>query len=381
MVLIDLATMATHRLIDENPGPPGVNRYSRQAAQTVVDSLARGSVFTNADLHLKALQVTGGTLIDGIYACQLSEDQSLLFTANRGQNHLTVYDYPSLELRTPRVDAGAPGVRRSSGLVVGPTTGVPPLLPGQPGARARDTADVERSSLGTTKGHRMNAASETLGNAVDDAVDTAGESVRSIVDLTRKAVDTQIRLSQQYLDVLQKVWSRDADATAAGQAFLESTQREGSTYLSGLTELGVAYSSGVLQLGDAMTSSVLGDVSKAASSSRPRSSSSSRPGTGTTAKTATRKSTSRKTATKKTTGTTRPRRPPDLSLDPPSHWGPAVGRPGPQEPDGGTRAPTAAGRHRRAARTATRRPPGGPSRTCSRGHGRGGRRTSSTGRW
>ena len=83
----------------------------------------------------------------------------------------------------------------------------------------------------------MNAASDTLGNAVDDAVDTAGESVRSIVDLTRKAVDTQIRLSQQYLDVLQKVWSRDADATAAGQAFLESTQREGGTYLSGLTEL------------------------------------------------------------------------------------------------------------------------------------------------
>ena len=100
VVLVDLATMATHRLIEENPGLSGVSRYSRQAAQTVVDSLARGSVFTNADLHLKALQVTGGTLIDGIYACQLSEDQSLLFTANRGQNHLTVYDYPSLELRT-----------------------------------------------------------------------------------------------------------------------------------------------------------------------------------------------------------------------------------------------------------------------------------------
>jgi hypothetical protein len=37
--------------------------------------------------------------MDGIYACQLSADQSLLFTANRGRNHITVYDYPSLALR------------------------------------------------------------------------------------------------------------------------------------------------------------------------------------------------------------------------------------------------------------------------------------------
>lgn len=99
VVLIDLTSMATHRLIDENPGLLGLNQYPRQAAQTVVDSLARGSVFTNANLHLAALQVSGGALTDGIYACQLSKDQTLLFTANRGQNHITVYDYPSLELR------------------------------------------------------------------------------------------------------------------------------------------------------------------------------------------------------------------------------------------------------------------------------------------
>ena len=40
------------------------------------------------------------TLLDSVYACQLSQDQSLLFTANRGLNHITVYDYPSNELRT-----------------------------------------------------------------------------------------------------------------------------------------------------------------------------------------------------------------------------------------------------------------------------------------
>ena len=27
------------------------------------------------------------------------EDQTLLFTANRGLNHITIYDYPSTELR------------------------------------------------------------------------------------------------------------------------------------------------------------------------------------------------------------------------------------------------------------------------------------------
>ena len=37
--------------------------------------------------------------MDSIYACQLSKDQSLLFTANRGLNHITVYDYPAATVR------------------------------------------------------------------------------------------------------------------------------------------------------------------------------------------------------------------------------------------------------------------------------------------
>ncbi|MCU1658141.1 MAG: hypothetical protein JWO57_2797 [Pseudonocardiales bacterium] len=99
VVLIDLKTMSSHRLIDENPGLLDQWAYSRQAATTVLDTFARGSFFTNAKLYAAALQVSRGTLIDGIYACQLSADQTLLFTANRGQNHVTVYEYPSLELR------------------------------------------------------------------------------------------------------------------------------------------------------------------------------------------------------------------------------------------------------------------------------------------
>jgi hypothetical protein len=38
-------------------------------------------------------------VLDSVYACQLSLDQSLLFTANRGLNHITIYDYPSNRIR------------------------------------------------------------------------------------------------------------------------------------------------------------------------------------------------------------------------------------------------------------------------------------------
>ena len=34
-----------------------------------------------------------------VYGCQLSRDQSLLFTANRGLNHISIFDYPANELR------------------------------------------------------------------------------------------------------------------------------------------------------------------------------------------------------------------------------------------------------------------------------------------
>jgi hypothetical protein len=59
----------------------------------------RGNFFGNSHLYAESLRVSRGALVDGIYACQLSADQTLLFTANRGQNHITVYDYPSLEAR------------------------------------------------------------------------------------------------------------------------------------------------------------------------------------------------------------------------------------------------------------------------------------------
>jgi hypothetical protein len=43
--------------------------------------------------------VTRGVLLDSVYACQISADHSLLFTANRGLNTITVYDYPANTVR------------------------------------------------------------------------------------------------------------------------------------------------------------------------------------------------------------------------------------------------------------------------------------------
>jgi len=43
-----------------------------------------------------------------VYACQLSSDQSLLFTANRGLNSITVYNYPE---NTPRITVRMPDLQ------------------------------------------------------------------------------------------------------------------------------------------------------------------------------------------------------------------------------------------------------------------------------
>lgn len=75
----------------------------REVVTQVFDVLARGNMFTNSRHILGALRVSRFTLLDSIYACQLSGDQSLLFTANRGLNHISIDDYPgaTLRLRVP----------------------------------------------------------------------------------------------------------------------------------------------------------------------------------------------------------------------------------------------------------------------------------------
>jgi hypothetical protein len=106
ILFLDLATFAQHRLIDEKPDAAALAQRPREVATQAYDVLARGSVFTNAQHILGALRISRFSLLDSVYACQLSADQSLLFTANRGLNHITIYDYPSnrVRLRVPMPD-------------------------------------------------------------------------------------------------------------------------------------------------------------------------------------------------------------------------------------------------------------------------------------
>lgn len=99
IILIDLKTLSTFRIIDEKPDIATTVKKYREVSTQVFDVLARGGIFDNSRHLLGAMRVSRFSLLDSIYACQLSNDQSLLFTANRGLNHITIYDYPSLKIR------------------------------------------------------------------------------------------------------------------------------------------------------------------------------------------------------------------------------------------------------------------------------------------
>jgi hypothetical protein len=99
IIFIDLETFADFRVIDERPDFLTQIKNPRQVATQVYDVLARGGLFTSTRHIMGSLRVSRFALLDSIYACQLSKDQTLLFTANRGLNHITVYNYPSNEMR------------------------------------------------------------------------------------------------------------------------------------------------------------------------------------------------------------------------------------------------------------------------------------------
>lgn len=99
VVLIDLDNFADFRIIDERPTLMDMMDHQRTVATTVYDVLARGSFFSGNHHHLSAMRVSRFRFMDSIHACMLSKDQTLLFTANRGMNHITLYDYPSLQQR------------------------------------------------------------------------------------------------------------------------------------------------------------------------------------------------------------------------------------------------------------------------------------------
>ncbi len=99
VVLLDRASFAKFRVIDERPDLITQFSHGREVGTQVYDILARGNLFTNSNHILGALRTSRFTFLDSIYACQIDRAQNLIYTANRGLNHITLYDYPSLDLR------------------------------------------------------------------------------------------------------------------------------------------------------------------------------------------------------------------------------------------------------------------------------------------
>ena len=116
IVCVDLESLATFRIIDERPDLKTSLRHGRTMATQVYDVLARGGLFTSTRHLFGALRISRFTLLDSVHACQISGDQTLLFTANRGLNHITVYNYPDatvrLRVQMPDLHDYVPGMSR-----------------------------------------------------------------------------------------------------------------------------------------------------------------------------------------------------------------------------------------------------------------------------
>jgi hypothetical protein len=114
IVCVDLKTFANFRVIDERPDLRTTLEHPREIATQVYDAFARGSFFNSTRHFFGALRVSRFSLLDSVYGCQLSADQSLLFTANRGLNHITIYDYPEackrLRVRMPELQEYVPSM-------------------------------------------------------------------------------------------------------------------------------------------------------------------------------------------------------------------------------------------------------------------------------
>jgi len=99
IMMIERESFARWRMIDERPDLGTLVENRRSLGGQVADALTRGNVVSDSRHFLAALRISRFAVLDSVYACQLSADQALLFTANRGLNHITVYDYPSNDIR------------------------------------------------------------------------------------------------------------------------------------------------------------------------------------------------------------------------------------------------------------------------------------------
>lgn len=108
ILCLELQHLQRWRVIDERPDLLETVKRPREVATQVYDAFARGGLFTSSRHFFGALRVSRFSLLDSVYACMLSQDQTLLFTANRGLNHITLYDYPSAR---PRLRVPMPGLQ------------------------------------------------------------------------------------------------------------------------------------------------------------------------------------------------------------------------------------------------------------------------------
>lgn len=99
IVFVELESYTAYRIIDERPELDQLLKNKREIASQVADAFSRGNPFTDSRHFFTALRLSRYAILDSVYACQLSADQSLLFSANRGLNHITIYDYPSNKVR------------------------------------------------------------------------------------------------------------------------------------------------------------------------------------------------------------------------------------------------------------------------------------------
>ncbi len=108
IVCLNRDDFSTFSVIDERAGAGDMLARPREVAGQVYDAFTRAGVFTNARHFLGALRVSRFSLLDSVYGCQLSPDERFLFTANRGLNHITVYDYST---KTPRLRVPMPEIQ------------------------------------------------------------------------------------------------------------------------------------------------------------------------------------------------------------------------------------------------------------------------------
>jgi hypothetical protein len=72
--------------------------YAREYLPRILSWLDKRQI-ANTQFRMSATDYNSAESAMLAYACQASEDQTLLFTANRELNHITVYDYPANEIR------------------------------------------------------------------------------------------------------------------------------------------------------------------------------------------------------------------------------------------------------------------------------------------